>query len=46
MKTLDAITSPTLAGLIDTLNSIGVQKDDIVEVFCNYKQEYVAIFYK
>ena len=45
MKTIDAIISDTLVGLIDTLNESGVKKDDIVTVLQNNQGQYVAVFY-
>ena len=46
MKKLDAIFSDTIVGIIDELNSLKVQKVDVVNIFQNAKSQYVAIFYQ
>ncbi len=45
-KKVDAIFSDTLIGILDELNRIGVQKEDIVNVFQNTQGQYVVIFYQ
>lgn len=41
----DAIFSNTLVGILDELNSLGVQKEFVVNIFQNKEGQYVAIFY-
>lgn len=45
MKTIDAIFSDTLVGMLDKLNDLKVQKEDVVNIFQNIEGLYVAIFY-
>lgn len=45
-KKVDAIFSDTLIGILDELNRIGVQKEDVVNVFQNTQGQYVVIFYQ
>lgn len=45
MKTIDAIFSDTLVGILDKLNDLKVQREDVVNIFQNIEGQYVAIFY-
>jgi hypothetical protein len=45
MKTIDAIFSDTLVGILDELNSLKVQREDVINVFQNTEGQYVAVFY-
>lgn len=45
MKTIDAIFSDTLIGILDNLNDLKVKREDVVNIFQNAKGQYIAIFY-
>lgn len=45
MKTIDAIFSDTLVGILDKLNDLKVQREDVVNIFQNIEGQYVAVFY-
>ena len=45
MKTIDAIFSDTLVGILDKLNDLNVQREDVVNIFQNTEGQYVAVFY-
>lgn len=45
MKTIDAIISETLVGLMNKLRELETAKEDIVSVFQNTEGKYIAIFY-
>ena len=45
MKTVDAIFSDTLVGILDKLNDLKVPREDVVNIFQNTEGQYVAIFY-
>ena len=45
MKTVDAIFSYTLVGVLDKLNDLKVKREDVVNIFQNTEGQYVAIFY-
>lgn len=45
-KKLYALKADNLQMLIKVMNEDNVTKEDVVQVFCNGKQEYVAIIYK
>ena len=44
-KKMDAIIAPTLIGVIDKVNSLGIPRTDIVNVFQNDSGSYMAVFY-
>lgn len=45
MKTIDAIFSDTIVGILDKLNDLKVAREDVVNIFQNIEGQYVAIFY-
>lgn len=45
MKTIDAIFSDTIVGILDKLNDLKVAREDVVNIFQNTAGQYVAIFY-
>lgn len=45
-KKIYALKANILPNLVNTMNEEGVTKGDVVQVFCNAKDEYVAIIYK
>ena len=45
MKTIDAIFSDTIVGILDKLNNLKVAREDVVNIFQNTEGQYVAIFY-
>lgn len=44
-KKMDAIIAPTLTGVIDKINNLGITKNDVVNVFQNDSGSYMAVFY-
>ena len=46
MKTIDAIFSDTLVGILDKLNDLKVTREDVVNIFQNTQGQYVAVFYQ
>ena len=45
-KSIDALVASTLADLINFLNRESITKEDIVQIFCSNKGEYIAVIYK
>ena len=45
MKTIDAIFSGTIVGILDKLNELKVTREDVVNIFQNTKGQYIAVFY-
>ena len=43
---IEAINAPTLAALIASLNEEKLTTENIIQIFCNNKGEYVAIYIK
>lgn len=43
---IDAIFSDTLIGVLDELNREKVPREDVINIFQNNQNQYVAIFYQ
>lgn len=43
---IDAIFSDTLIGVLDELNREKVSREDVINIFQNNQNQYVAIFYQ
>lgn len=46
VKSIDAIIASNITDLIKFLNREGIIKEDIIQILCNNKEEYIAIIYK
>jgi len=44
-KKLDAIFASTLVGVLDKMNTLGIIREDVINIFQNNQGQYVAIFY-
>lgn len=45
-KNVDALVASTLVDLIRFLNREEITKEDIIQIFCSNKGEYIAVIYK